>query len=143
MNKEFISMRISRNYLYGLCYLVLLIGSVYGLLRCVQTLAGGSYVFFLGVSSLSFFFLGLLSITSPYIRVDDDRIIVYHDLIRKDTFFFYDVIRIEFESESSISIFHLNGLTKVILSKVNSFDRKKVIAFFNELALEKSQNALL
>jgi uncharacterized membrane protein YkgB len=138
MNKDFFSMRISRNYLYGLCYLILLIASVFGLVRGVQTLAGGSIVLFLGIFTLSFFFLGLLSITSPYLRVDDDRIIVYHDLLRKDTLFFYDVIRIEFEEETSISIYHLNGLTRVILSKVNGFDRKKVKAFFSELAAEKS-----
>lgn len=132
-------MRISRNYVYGLAYLVLLIAGVYGLIRSIQALAAVAYVFFLAVSSLAFFFLFLLSITSPYIRVDDDRIIIYHDFLRKDTLFFYDVIRIEFEAGSFISIYHLNGLTKVVLGKVNPHDKKKVDAFFRELDSEKTR----
>ncbi len=138
MNTESTSLRIGKNYLYGFVYLILFAAAVYMLLRTIQAMGSVSYVFFLAVSSLSFFFLCLLSFALPYFRVDEDRIIVYHDLLRKDTLFFYDITRIEFENETAISIYHLNGLTKVLLSKMNGFDKKKVKSFFAELNSEKT-----
>jgi hypothetical protein len=69
--------------------------------------------------------------------VDDDRIIVAHDLLRKDILFFYDLNQIEFEADHSVALYHMNGLTRVVFRKFNGGDKAEVIAFFRELEQER------
>jgi hypothetical protein len=96
------------------------------------------YVFLLAIGTLGFFFLSLLTLFSPYLRVDDDRIIVHHDLLRKDILFFYDIDHIEFPDNKSISIHHIRGLTRVLFIRFNKSDQGKVSLFFQELARDKN-----
>jgi len=137
MNPKFKSMRIRRNYLTVLTFLCLFTASVYALLSTIQARGAIAYVFLLAISTLAFFFLTLLCFFVPYMRVDDDRIIVAHDLLRKDILFFYDLNRIEFEADSSVALYHMNGLTRVVFRKFNTADRTQVITFFKELEQER------
>ncbi len=137
MTEQSHSLRIRRSYITILIFLVLFLVSAFGLISTIQARGAVGIVFMLAVATLAFFFLTLLCFFSPYLRVDDDRIIIHHDLLRKDVLFFYDLNRIEFEAGQSISLYHLNGLTRVSFRKFNAIDRAKVLAFFKKLELEK------
>ena len=126
-------MRINRSYFTFAVLILFLAGSGYALLETIHARGPKSYVLLLALLTLLFFFVTLLCIFQPYLRVDDDRIIVSHDLLRKDVLFFYDITRIEFGEEKSIAIYHLNGLTRVVFSKFNAADKSRVLAFFQDL----------
>jgi hypothetical protein len=130
----YLTMRIHRNYLYVVAFISMtgLCGT--GLLKLFRERGDPGFVLVLGIATLAFFFISLLCLFSPYMRINDDRIIVQHDLLRKDILFFYDVKRIEFNGTQSILVYHLNGMTKVLMYKMNAGDRKKVSSFFQELS---------
>jgi hypothetical protein len=137
MTEQSHSIRIRRSYVTILIFLVLFLVSAFGLINTIQARGAVTLVFMLAVATLAFFFLTLLCFFSPYLRVDDDRIIIHHDLLRKDVLFFYDLNRIEFEPGQSIALYHLNGLTRVVFRKFNATDRAEVLAFFKKLEMEK------
>jgi hypothetical protein len=134
MSEPVRNMRINRSYLTIAILILFLAGSGYTLLETIHARGPKSYVLLLALLTLLFFFVTLLCLFQPYLRVDEDRIIVSHDLLRKDVLFFYDITRIELNEDKSIGIYHLNGLTRVVYSKFNASDKNTVIAFFRELA---------
>jgi hypothetical protein len=136
MTDQFNNLRIHRNFLYVALFVLLFIACGLLLLKTIHSLGPVAYVFVLALGTLAFFFASILNVFTPYLRIDEDRIVISHDLLRKDVLFFYDVTRIDFEEENAICIYHINGLTRVMYSKFNAFDRDKVTAFFKEVALE-------
>lgn len=138
MNEKHKNMRISRSYVLIALYLIFFLSSLYGLIQTIQARGDAGYVFVLGLLTMIFFFLTLVCFFSPYIRVDEDRIVVHHDMLRKDILFFYDFESIDWEDNKAISIFHLQGLTRIEFHKMNPSDKAKVIAFFKELEAEKA-----
>jgi hypothetical protein len=130
------SIRVKRSYLTIATFIGLFIGSGFSLLATIQSRGSTALVFLLAVLTLAFFFLTFLAYFSPYLRVDDDRIIIHHDLLRKDVLFFYDLTRIEIENDHAVALYHLNGLTRVVFRKFNRKDREEVLAFFKELMPE-------
>jgi Na+-driven multidrug efflux pump len=137
------TMRINRSYLTIAILILFLAGSGYTLLQTIHARGPKSYVLLLALLTLLFFFVTLLCIFQPYLRVDEDRIIVSHDLLRKDVLFFYDITRIEFGENKSICVYHLNGLTRVVFSKFKASDKAKVIAFFQQLAAQQDLSATI
>ena len=133
MEHDHDTIRISRNYLVLAALFLLFLGTGFILLRVIHARGAVSVVLSLAIFTLLFFFVTLLCIFKPYIQVDADRIIVSHDLLRKDILFFYDITRVDFNEEKSICIYHLNGLTRVFYSKFNAFDKLRVISFFKTL----------
>ncbi|HEV7232064.1 MAG TPA: hypothetical protein VGO45_12080 [Bacteroidia bacterium] len=136
MTDRFNSLRVHRNFLYVVLFVLLFAACGMMLIRTIHALGPVAYVFMLALATLAFFFVSILNLFTPYLRIDDDRIVISHDLLRKDVLFFYDLTRIDFEEENAICIYHINGLTRVVYSKFNAFDKEKVLAFFRELAME-------
>jgi hypothetical protein len=139
MNEKYKNMRISRSYVLIALYFVFFASSVYGLIQTIEARGYAGYVFLLGLSTMIFFFLTLICFFSPYIRVDDDRIVIHHDMLRKDIFFFYDLDHCDYEDPKAISVFHLQGITRIEFHKINPSDKALVTAFFKDLEAEKAQ----
>ncbi|MFI5151148.1 MAG: hypothetical protein ACHQRM_15555 [Bacteroidia bacterium] len=146
MNEKYKNMRIPRSYVLIALYLVFFAASLYGLIQVIQFginpanhgAGNAGYVFLLGLSTMIFFFLTLVCIFSPYIRVDDDRIIIHHDMLRKDVVFFYDLDHCDYEDPKAITVVHLQGVTRIEFHKINPGDKALVTAFFKELEAEKA-----
>lgn len=138
MNEQFQTLRIRRNFLTIGFFVALCIGCGYTLVLTIESRGSVALVFLLGVGTLTGFFVSLLAFFLPYLRVDDDRIIIQHDILRKDILFFYDLTSIHFDDNRSIGIKHLNGMTRISFNKLNAHDKKLVLAFFKELGEEKA-----
>jgi hypothetical protein len=138
MNDKFQMLRIRRNLLVVLMFLVLFVVCGYSLFKAIEGRGSLALVFALGVGTLAGFFLSLLCFFSPYIRVDYDRVIVSHDLLRKDVLFFYDIHTIDFEDKRFIRIYHLGGLTRVVYRKFNAYDKQLILDFFREVQAEQN-----